>query len=130
MQENNNSEKFEDEKRKFTDIKKEIKEMKRKINIISQELEKQEKLFENESYGQEDTVIDSESMVSEKAIEPEKKATLFQRFMEGAEGTGLGLSVVYALTDTFGGTIAVGDRVDGDYTQGTVFTVTLPAITE
>jgi signal transduction histidine kinase len=65
-----------------------------------------------------------------KGIEPDKKATLFQRFMEGAEGTGLGLSVVYALTETFGGTIAVGDRVAGDYTQGTVFTVTLPAITE
>jgi signal transduction histidine kinase len=65
-----------------------------------------------------------------KGIEPEKKATLFQRFMEGAEGTGLGLSVVYALTATFGGTITVGDRVEGDYTQGTVFSVTLPAINE
>jgi signal transduction histidine kinase len=65
-----------------------------------------------------------------KGIEPEKKSTLFQRFMEGAEGTGLGLSVVYALTDTFSGTIAVGDRVEGDYTQGTVFTVTLPAIAD
>ncbi|MFW9802861.1 MAG: sensor histidine kinase [Candidatus Thorarchaeota archaeon] len=63
-----------------------------------------------------------------KGIEPEKKATLFQRFMEGAEGTGLGLSMVYALTDAFGGTIAVSDRVEGDYTQGTVFTVNLPAI--
>lgn len=65
-----------------------------------------------------------------KVIEPEKKATLFQRFMEGAEGTGLGLSMVYALTDAFGGTIVVSDRVEGDYTQGTVFTVTLPAIIE
>jgi signal transduction histidine kinase len=65
-----------------------------------------------------------------KGIEPEKKATLFQRFMEGAEGTGLGLSVVYALTETYSGTIAVNDRVEGDYTQGTVFTVTLPAIIE
>jgi signal transduction histidine kinase len=65
-----------------------------------------------------------------KGIEPEKKVTLFQRFMEGAEGTGLGLSVVYALTETFGGTIAVEDRVEGDYTQGTVFIVTLPAILE
>ncbi|MFX1439057.1 MAG: sensor histidine kinase [Promethearchaeota archaeon] len=65
-----------------------------------------------------------------RGIEPERKATLFQRFMEGAEGTGLGLSVVYALTETFGGTISVGDRVEDDYTKGTIFTVTLPAIIE
>ncbi|MHA2021890.1 MAG: sensor histidine kinase, partial [Candidatus Thorarchaeota archaeon] len=65
-----------------------------------------------------------------KGIEPEKKATLFQRFMQGAEGTGLGLSVVYALTETYNGTITVDDRVEGDYTKGTVFTVTIPAIIE
>ncbi len=65
-----------------------------------------------------------------KGIEPEKKATLFQRFMEGAEGTGLGLSMVYALTETYSGTITVDDRVEGDYTKGTVFTVTIPAIIE
>jgi signal transduction histidine kinase len=50
--------------------------------------------------------------------------------MEGAEGTGLGLSVVYALTETYSGTITVDDRVEGDYTKGTVFTVTIPAIIE
>ncbi len=65
-----------------------------------------------------------------KGIEPEKKATLFQRFMAGSEGTGLGLSVVYALTETYGGTISVEDRVEGDFTQGTVFAITLPAIIE
>ncbi|MFW9962822.1 MAG: sensor histidine kinase [Candidatus Sifarchaeia archaeon] len=60
-------------------------------------------------------------------IEPKKKANLFNRFMSGAEGTGLGLSVVKTLTEVFGGKITVEDRVQGDYSQGSVFIVTLPA---
>ena len=36
------------------------------------------------------------------------------------------LSVVKTLTEVFGGTISVEDRVPGDFTQGTVFIVTLP----
>lgn len=60
-------------------------------------------------------------------IEPEKKAKLFNRFMSGAKGTGLGLSVAKTLTEVFGGKIVVEDRVKGDYSQGSVFIVTLPA---
>ncbi|MFW9908624.1 MAG: sensor histidine kinase [Candidatus Thorarchaeota archaeon] len=61
-----------------------------------------------------------------KGIPPEKKLHLFKRFMKGAEGIGLGLSVVLALVKLFKGQIEVEDRVNGDYTQGTVFIVNLP----
>ncbi|RDE14461.1 MAG: hypothetical protein C4K49_07585 [Candidatus Thorarchaeota archaeon] len=59
-------------------------------------------------------------------IAPEQKKKLFSRFMEGARGTGLGLSLVRTLTDAFGGDILVEDRVVGDFTKGTVFVVRLP----
>jgi len=61
-----------------------------------------------------------------QGIEPEQKAKLFNRFMSGAKGTGLGLSVAKTLTEVFGGSIAVEDRVPGDYSKGSVFIVTLP----
>ncbi|MFX0107858.1 MAG: sensor histidine kinase, partial [Candidatus Hodarchaeota archaeon] len=59
-------------------------------------------------------------------IEPSRRADLFTRFMKGAEGSGLGLSVVYALAKTYSGTVSVSNRIPGDYSQGTVFTVILP----
>jgi len=59
-------------------------------------------------------------------IDPDTKKRLFSRFMEGASGTGIGLSVVGTLTDFFGGQVAVEDRVPGAYARGTVFVVTLP----
>jgi signal transduction histidine kinase len=62
-----------------------------------------------------------------QGIEPAEKANLFNRFMVGAKGTGLGLSVSKTLTEVFGGTIKVEDRVPGEYSKGTVFIVTLPA---
>ena len=46
--------------------------------------------------------------------------------MSGAKGTGLGLSVAKTLTEVFGGSIAVEDRVPGDYSKGSVFIITLP----
>ena len=61
-----------------------------------------------------------------QGIEPEKKAELFNRFMAGAGGTGLGLSVAKTLAEVFGGTITVEDRVKGDYSKGSVFIVKLP----
>ncbi|MHA2424491.1 MAG: sensor histidine kinase, partial [Candidatus Thorarchaeota archaeon] len=61
-----------------------------------------------------------------RGIEEERKSLLFQRFMKGAEGLGLGLSVVLALVKSFGGFIDVEDRIPGDYTKGTVFIVYLP----
>ncbi|MFW9944758.1 MAG: sensor histidine kinase [Candidatus Sifarchaeia archaeon] len=65
-----------------------------------------------------------------RGISPEQKHGLFRRFMRGAEGSGLGLSVVYALAETYGGTVAVEDRVPEDHSKGTVFIVTLPAHVE
>ncbi len=62
-----------------------------------------------------------------QGIEPEKKANLFNRFMIGAKGRGLGLSVAKTLAEVFGGTIKVEDRVPGDYSKGAVFIVSLPA---
>jgi signal transduction histidine kinase len=64
-----------------------------------------------------------------RGIRPDLKADLFRRFMRGAEGSGLGLSVVYALAETYGGEVAVEDRIPGDFSKGTVFVVTLPAHT-
>ncbi|MDF1538495.1 MAG: ATP-binding protein [Candidatus Thorarchaeota archaeon] len=63
-----------------------------------------------------------------RGIEEVRKINLFQRFMKGAQGIGLGLSVVFALTKSFGGFIDVEDRVPGDHTKGTVFNVHLPML--
>jgi signal transduction histidine kinase len=65
-----------------------------------------------------------------RGIEPERKESLFSRFMEGADGTGLGLWVVQALTESFGGMVEVMDRIEGSYSQGAVFAVTLPAFVD
>lgn len=62
-----------------------------------------------------------------KGIEPNRKPEIFTRFMKGAKGSGLGLSVVLALVTMFGGNIRVEDRVPGDHTKGAKFIVTLPA---
>ncbi len=63
-----------------------------------------------------------------RGISPDLKPKLFERFLEGAEGTGLGLSVVGAVVKAFSGSITVEDRVPGDHTRGTVFKVTLRAV--
>jgi len=58
----------------------------------------------------------------------EKRALLFERYMKGAKGSGLGLSVVKALTELFHGTVRIEDRVIGDYSQGSAFVLLFPAI--
>ena len=63
-----------------------------------------------------------------KGIEPERLPKLFTRFMEGASGTGLGLSVIKTLVEIFGGSVEVGARVAEDFSKGTVFTVILPKV--
>ena len=63
-------------------------------------------------------------------IEPERKDLLFTRFMESANGTGLGLWVVKALTESFGGRVDVNDRIQGDYSKGSVFIITLPTFSK
>ncbi len=62
-----------------------------------------------------------------KGIEHERRPELFTRFMKGAKGSGLGLSVVLALVTMYGGNIRVENRVKGSHTKGSVFIVTLPA---
>ncbi len=61
-----------------------------------------------------------------RGIDDERKKMLFRRYMKGAEGVGLGLAVVYALTKSYGGTIAVEDRIPGSYRAGSAFVVMLP----
>jgi signal transduction histidine kinase len=61
-----------------------------------------------------------------RGIPPERKTQLFNRYMDGAHGTGLGLSVVRALSEAFGGWVSVQDRVPGKHQKGTVFLVYLP----
>jgi signal transduction histidine kinase len=62
-------------------------------------------------------------------IPDETKEKLFRRFQRGttkARGKGLGLYIVKKLLEKFGGSIQIKDRVAGDYSQGTMFVVTLP----
>ena len=60
-----------------------------------------------------------------QGISPERRKYLFDRFMPGAEGTGLGLSVVKSLTESFGGEVRVEDRVPGEFAKGARFVVRL-----
>jgi signal transduction histidine kinase len=66
-----------------------------------------------------------------KGIPEERKPILFKRFDQldsttGLEGHGLGLSVVSALCERYRGSVWVEDRVPGDHTKGSVFSVVLP----
>lgn len=63
-------------------------------------------------------------------IPDDVKGRLFTRFQRGATrkiGKGLGLYIVRTLVESYGGSIAVADRVEGDYAKGARFIVTLPA---
>ena len=64
-------------------------------------------------------------------ISPDERERVFERFFRGeasrdAEGTGLGLSVVEALTERWGGSVRLEDRPEG----GTRCEVRLPLIVE
>ena len=60
-------------------------------------------------------------------IPDEMKKNLFTRYMATASGSGLGLSIVHALVvDRYSGYVAIKDRVNGNYTKGTIFEVWLP----
>lgn len=64
-------------------------------------------------------------------IPDELKSKLFHRFQRGAtkaHGKGLGLYLVRALVDGYGGNVWAEDRVQGDYKQGSRFVVMLPAV--
>jgi signal transduction histidine kinase len=58
------------------------------------------------------------------------KSRLFNRTVRGRArtgGSGLGLFLVRSLIEEAEGSVSVGDRVTGDYTQGSRFIVILPA---
>ena len=61
----------------------------------------------------------------------EKKSKLFERYvrlptLSQLKGQGLGLTIVRSLTLAYGGEAAVEDRVPGDHTKGSIFSVTFP----
>ena len=47
---------------------------------------------------------------------------------KGSRGTGLGLPVSQKIMREHGGDIRVEDRVQGDYTKGAKFVVTIPSV--
>jgi PAS domain S-box-containing protein len=64
-------------------------------------------------------------------VEDQWKERIFTRFWENssdrrAEAKGLGLSVVNALCIRYGGRVWVSDRVEGDPSQGSIFSVIVP----
>ncbi len=64
-------------------------------------------------------------------IPDELKIKIFNRFHRGdtkARGSGIGLYLVQALVNDFGGKVWVEDRVSGDRSKGSKFFVMLPAI--
>lgn len=61
-------------------------------------------------------------------IPEDKKASIFNRMGTTTKGTGIGLSIVSVLVGKYGGHIYVEDRVNGDPSQGSVFTVELPKV--
>jgi signal transduction histidine kinase len=70
-----------------------------------------------------------------KGIPDERKAGLFKRYDKldtehGSDGHGLGLSVVGALCERYGGQVWAEDRAPGDPSKGTAFVVLLPRTTD
>ncbi|MEA1945476.1 MAG: PAS domain S-box protein [Euryarchaeota archaeon] len=64
-----------------------------------------------------------------RGISDEYKTIIFNRLEragESAQGSGLGLTIVKYIVESYGGSISVEDRVKGDRTQGSNFIVLLP----
>jgi signal transduction histidine kinase len=66
-------------------------------------------------------------------IPEERKNFLFRRFDQldsesAAEGHGLGLSVVNALAERYGGRVWVDNREKGDFTRGSIFSLIIPRV--
>lgn len=64
-----------------------------------------------------------------RGIPDDRKKAVFERFatgITGVKGFGLGLSIVSAIVNKYGGRIWVEDRVKGDFTKGAVFKIALP----
>lgn len=64
-----------------------------------------------------------------RGVPDDRKKTVFERFATGAtgiKGFGLGLSIVGTIVEKLQGRIWVEDRVNGDFSKGSVFKVMLP----
>ena len=64
-----------------------------------------------------------------RGIPDDRKSIVFERFatgVTGIKGFGLGLSIVSAIVERYGGRIWVEDRIKGDASKGTVFKILLP----
>ncbi|MGD9963637.1 MAG: sensor histidine kinase, partial [Thermoplasmata archaeon] len=64
-------------------------------------------------------------------VPPDKKSLIFHRYkrlttLSQLKGQGLGLTIVKTLTEAYGGEAGLEDRVQGDHTKGSVFSVTFP----
>jgi len=66
-----------------------------------------------------------------RGIPDDRKKVVFERFatgVTGIKGFGLGLSIVSAIVEKYGGRIWVEDRIKGDSSKGTVFKIALPKV--
>lgn len=64
-----------------------------------------------------------------RGINGDYKTIIFNRLEqagESAQGSGLGLTIVKYIVESYGGNIRVEDRIEGDRTQGSNFIVLLP----
>ncbi|HEX7391534.1 MAG TPA: GAF domain-containing protein [Thermoplasmata archaeon] len=64
-----------------------------------------------------------------RGIPDDRKKVVFERFatgMTGVKGFGIGLSIVSALVEKYGGRIWAEDRIKGDFSKGSVFKIALP----
>ncbi len=59
-------------------------------------------------------------------VPDDKKTSVFERMTRTTKGAGVGLSIVSVIVFKYGGRIYVGDRVQGDPSQGSVFVIELP----
>ncbi len=90
-------------------------------------------LYSNSVKYTEGQVVNIETLVEEdqnywkvsvsdsgKGISDDRKSSVFSRYMKSSSGSGLGLSIVYALVvQRYNGRIKVKDTVEGDHTKGT-----------